>query len=581
MTFKEAFHLALQNLEAGNLIQAENICRQILQQRPGDPNALHLLGAVVHQTGRLNLAVDLIYRAAQADPRRPDVFNNLGAALNDLGRIDDAIVAYRHALRLDPQYAEAYNNLAISLCGKGLISESIDASRRAIQLKPDYAQAHGNLAGALAGAGRLDESFAVFENAFALAPDNWSIRSNYLFMLPFHPAMLQGDILKKCLQWNDRFAAPLRGQIKPHANDRDPNRRLRIGYVSPDFRDHCQSFFMIPLLSAHDRAQYEIYCYSSVGHADATTERIRLLADAWRDVARQSDAAVAEAIRSDRIDILVDLTMHMARGRPLLFAHKPAPVQIAWLAYPGTTGISAIDYRFSDPYLDPPENGGADYSEKTVTLPDTFWCYDPLTTEPQVGPLPAVENGYITFGCLNNFCKINRGVLELWAEVLTAVDGSKLFLLAPEGMARERAQEVFSSQGISPERIEFTATLPRPEYLKNYHRIDVGLDTIPYNGHTTSLDSYWMGVPVVTLVGSTVVGRAGLSQLSNLQLPELIAHTPEQFVEIAAGLARDIPRLTQLRATLRGRLQDSPLMNAKLFARNIEAAYCQVWRERP
>ena len=369
-----------------------------------------------------------------------------------------------------------------------------------------------------------------------------------------------------------------RNSFSRMATTATPTAALRIGYVSPDFREHCQSFFTIPLLSNHDREAFEIFCYPHVRRPDAITERIRGCAEVWRSILGMTDDQAARIIREDRIDILVDLTMHMAHGRPLIFARKPAPVQVAWLAYPGTTGLSAMDYRLTDPYLDPPGLNDQFYSETSIRLPDTFWCYDPLDAELAVNALPAQAHGHITFGCLNNFCKVNEQVLRLWAQVLKTVDRSRLMLLCPEGSHRQPLLDLLQREGISPDRIELLAFRPRPQYLELYHRIDVGLDTFPYNGHTTSLDSFWMGVPVVTLVGQTVVGRAGLSQLTNLGLTELIAQTPEQYIQIATDLAGDLPRLAELRRTLRARMQASPLMDAPRFARNVEAAYRQMWR---
>jgi len=272
------------------------------------------------------------------------------------------------------------------------------------------------------------------------------------------------------------------------------------------------------------------------------------------------------------------LTMHMAHGRPLVFAQKPSPVQVCWLAYPGTTGLSTIDYRLTDPHLDPPGLDDRHYAEESMRLPDTFWCYDPLTSEPAVNSLPAPGKGHITFGSLNNFCKVNDDVLEVWARVLTAVDRSQLVVMAPEGSSREHTAELLGRQGLAPDRITFVGKQPLIEYFKLYHDIDIGLDTFPYSGHTTSLDAYWMGVPVVTLAGQTVVGRAGVSQLTNLGLTELIAQTPNQFVEIAAKLASDRGRLSALRSTLRERMKCSPLMDSPRFARNIEAAYRTMWQ---
>ncbi len=253
-------------------------------------------------------------------------------------------------------------------------------------------------------------------------------------------------------------------------------------------------------------------------------------------------------------------------------------MQVCWLAYPGTTGLETIDYRLTDPHLDPPGLNDDDYSEQSIRLADTFWCYDPLSSQPAVNALPALEKGHITFGCFNNFCKVNAGVVKLWAQVLKAVDRSQLLVLAPEGSHRHDTLDLLEQEGVTPDRVTFVAGRPRAQYLELYHRIDVGLDTVPYNGHTTSLDSFWMGVPVITIVGRTVVGRAGLSQLRNLGLPELIAESPEQYVRTAAGLANDLRRLAGLRATLRERMLNSPLMDAPRFARNVEAAYRRMWR---
>ena len=270
--------------------------------------------------------------------------------------------------------------------------------------------------------------------------------------------------------------------------------------------------------------------------------------------------------------------MHMAHNRLLVFARKPAPVQVCWLAYPGSTGLSTIDYRLSDPHLDPPDRDDRHYAEQSIRLRDCFWCYDPLAAGPAVNALPALEQGHVTFGSLNNFCKVTAAVLKLWAEALRAVPRSRLLMLAPEDDCRQRILDIFQCEGVAGERVTFVAHQPRPQYLELFHSIDVGLDTFPYNGHTTSLDSFWMGVPVLTLVGQTAVGRAGVCLLNNLGLPQWIAATPAQFVTGAVDLANDLPRLRELRATLRQRMQSSPLMDAPRFARHVEAAYRGMWR---
>ncbi|MGA2442601.1 MAG: hypothetical protein ABSH08_16730, partial [Tepidisphaeraceae bacterium] len=402
--------------------------------------------------------------------------------------------------------------------------------------------------------------------------------SNLIYTLHFHPGYDARMIHEELRRWNQQHAEPLKKFIQPHTNNRDPDRRLRIGYLSPDFREHVVGQNLLPMLRQHDHGQVEIFCYANVLRPDARTDELRRHADVWRSIAGLSDSQAADLIRQDWIDILVDLALHTASNRLMLFAHKPAPVQATFAGYPGSTGLDTIDYRLTDPYLDPPGLNDQFYSETSIRLPDSFWCYDPLVTELSVNSLPAQTDGHVTFGCLNKFCKVNEQVLRLWAQILKTVDRSRLMMLCPEGSHRQPLLDMLQREGINPDRVELIAHRPRLQYLELYHRIDVGLDTFPYNGHTTSLDSFWMGVPVITLVGQPVVGRAGLSQLTNLGLTELIAQTPEQYVRIAAELAGDLPRMAELRRTLRPRMQASPLMDAPRFARNIEAAYRQMWR---
>jgi predicted O-linked N-acetylglucosamine transferase (SPINDLY family) len=552
--------------------------RQAIQLQPDYAEGYNNLGIALLGLGQLEEAIAAYRQAIRIKPDHALAHNNLGNALKDKGQFDEAIASYRQAIRLKPDFAEAHSNLGAALEYKGQLDEAIAACRQAIRIKPDYAKAHSNLGNPLKDKGQLDEAIAAYRQSVRLKPDFAGVHSNLLFALHYHPEYDAGMILEEHRRWNQQHAEPLKKFIQPHANDRDPDRRLRIGYVSPDFCEHCQAFFTIPLLSNHDREAFEIFCYAHLRRPDAVTERIRGYAQVWRPIVGITDEQAARKIRQDRIDILVDLTMHMAKNRILLFARKPAPVQATWLAYPGTTGLSAMDYRLTDPYLDPPGLNDPFYSETSIRLPDTFWCYDPLITRLAVNALPAQTHGHVTFGCLNNFCKVNEPVLQLWARVLKTVPRSRFMLLCPEGSHRQPLLDLLQREGISPDRIELIAFRPRQQYLELYHRIDVGLDTFPYNGHTTSLDSFWMGVPVITLVGKTVVGRAGLSQLTNLGLTELIAQTPEQYVQIAAELSGDLPRLAELRRTLRARMQASPLMDGPRFARNVEAAYRQMWR---
>jgi predicted O-linked N-acetylglucosamine transferase (SPINDLY family) len=544
MTVQEQYESALSHYQAGRLAEAERLCRQILAQNPNHADALNLLGVLLGQMGQWDAPPRLIRRAIAINSTNASYYSNLGNALTDQGQLDEAIASYREAIRLKPDFAAAHNNLGNALNGVGQLDEAIAAYRQAIRLKPDYAEAHSNL----------------------------------VFSLHHHAACDARMIHEELRGWNLQHAEPLKKFTQPHRNNRDPERCLRVGYVSADFYDHASAFFLLPLFRHHDRRRVEVFCYSLQARSDQVTQQMKDHVQHWRTIVGQPDAKVAAQIRQDQIDVLVDLKLHTGGNRLLIFAHKPAPVQATWLGYPGTTGLDTMDYRLSDPHLDPPGLDDAYYSERSIRLPDTFWCYDSLTDEPKVNAPPCQEKGFVTFGCLNNFFKVNDSAVAVWAGVLKAVSNSRLLLLAPEGSARQRVLDWLGREGIGPERVEFVARQFRPEYLRTYHRIDIGLDTVPYNGHTTSLDSFWMGVPVIALAGGTVVGRAGVSQLTNLGLPELIARTPQQYVRIAGELAGNLPRLGELRRTLRARMQASPLMDAERFARNIETAYRRMWR---
>jgi predicted O-linked N-acetylglucosamine transferase (SPINDLY family) len=445
-----------------------------------------------------------------------------------------------------------------------------------LKVQPANPTFYYNAGIALNNLGRQEQAVAALRRAMQLSPEDPGPQSNLIFTMNFHPACDAGSILREAREWDERHCTPLRRQIQPHKNNRDADRPLRIGYVSADYWDHASAFFLLPLFRHHDRRQFVQFCYNQRAASDAVTQQMRDQVQHWRKIAGVTDAEVAALIRKDQIDILVDLKVHTGDNRLMVFARKPAPVQMTWLGYPGTTGLATMDYRLTDPYLDPPGETDAFYAEKSIRLPDTFWCYDPLGSEPAVNAPPCLKNGFITFGCLNNFAKVNDVLLSLWARVLNANPGSHLILLAPGGSARQWALDRL---GIGPDRVEFVPRQTRLEYLQTYHRIDIGLDTLPYNGHTTSLDALWMGVPVVSQIGRTVVGRAGWSQLSNLGLTELAAKDDEQFVKIAGDLAGDFGRIAELRSGLRRRMIESPLMDSRKFTRGVEAAFRQAWRE--
>jgi len=381
-------------------------------------------------------------------------------------------------------------------------------------------------------------------------------------------------------KWDERHAQPLRASIRPHQNNRDPEKRLRIGFVSPDFRDHVVGRNILPLFEHRNRDQLEFFVYGDVLWPDGLTEEFQRLGDGWRSVLGLTDEQAAQVIRQDQVDILVDLTLHMANSRLLTFARRPAPVQVTYLGYCGTTGLSAMDYRLSDAYLDPPGTNLSDYSEQTIRLPGSYWCYKPKTDTPEPVAPPALSTGSITFGCLNNFAKVSAASLDAWGGILRAVPESRLVLHASSGTHRQRTLETFARSGVQPGRIEFVAGQPYHDYIKTYERIDISLDPFPYAGGITSCDSLWMGVPVVTLAGTqSPVSRGGCSILGNVGLTELIAPNVETYQSIAVNLANDLPRLANHRSALRQKMLESPLMNTARFTRNMEAVYRQIWRK--
>jgi predicted O-linked N-acetylglucosamine transferase (SPINDLY family) len=562
--------------------------------------AHYALGLLFQDVGDAGGALVCFERAAQLQPGSPEIQRRIGAArsalaaaggtpapamvalagaLDRAGRQVDALAMVQRALQIDPKLAEGHCCLGELQEAGELYDEAVLSYRRALALEPGRKSVHRSLANVLARCGRVDEAILALKEEIALQPDDPSAYSRYLMQRHYSTGYDARTLGEEARQWDVRFGRALASAIQPHDNDRSPDRRLRVGYVSPSFKQHVHSFFLIPLLAHHDHRNFEIFCYSDVEQTDGMTSIYRGHADRWLDVAGMDDERLVALIREDRIDVLVDLTMHTADGRLLAFARKPAPVQIAWLAYPGTTGLSAMDYRITDPYLDPRGSDTTVYVERSIRLPETFWCYSPLVTEASTSPLPALTNGYVRFGCLNNFAKVNDAVIALWARVLEKVPASRLVLRAPAGETRRRLLATFAQHGVRPERLELVGTQGRLPYLATYRTIDVCLDTAPCSGHTTSMDAMWMGVPVVTLVGPTVVGRAGVCLAMNVGMPDLVARTEDEYVTIAVGLVTDLQRLAQLRATLRNRMESSPLMDAPRFARNLEAAYRSAWKD--
>ncbi len=574
---------ALTNLGAvhesrGQLDEAFALYQRAVDADPRAVVARNGLGVVLQHLGKLDAAVQVFREVQQIDPAFVPGHMNLGNVFQSQGKMASAIACYREVLAIEPNNADAYNNIGSACAEQGLRDESMTYYRRAIELNPGFALAHGNLAVALQMLGRLDESIAAHRAAVELAPDNAGLHSNLLYALNYHPRHDPAMLFAEHRAWGQRHADPLTARSAPHTNARERNKRLRVGYLSPNFMAHAVNFFSEPILTWHDHTQFEIVCYADMLQGDETTNRLRTYADEWREIGSLTDEQVCDLVRRDQIDILVDLTGHIGCNRLLIFARKPAPVQVTYIGYQNTTGMRGMDYRPTDEYSDPPGATEAWHTETLVRMPRTFFCYLPSPYAPLVDESPAVKNGFVTFGSFNNFSKITPDVLRVWAQIVSRVAGSRLILLADiTPSLRQYVQGVFDTQGVDPGRLELVNRLPREKYLELISRADVALDPFPFNGHTTTCDALWQGVPVVTLSGQNYVSRFGGSGLMTLGLESLIARTAPEYIEIATTLASDVGRLKSLRGSLRQRMAASPLLDFQTFTRNLEAEYRKMW----
>jgi predicted O-linked N-acetylglucosamine transferase (SPINDLY family) len=565
-------------LAHGNLEAARERFQRACALRPDFVPALRNLGLTLSRLGRLDEARAAFERARALAPTVAAIHHGLGTILLKQGRLAEALACLQQAVVLGADSAEVHNDLAAVYLQTRQLDAALDHCRRALALRPDGPDALNNLATVCKQQGALDAAIECYRRA--ARPDRPDIGSNLILALHYRFGDRPDVIEPELARWRQQHAASLRSDSVRHGNDRSPDRRLRIGYVSPDLAAHPVGRFLEPLLAAHDRRSVEIFCYSAGRIADAFTAQIRTHADQWREIAALTDDQAADLIRRDQIDVLVDLALHTAGNRLLVFARQPAPVQVSYLGYPGDAGLPEIGYRISDVFLDPPDvqpprtRGAA-----AVKLPETYWCYRPAgasSTAPT--PLPAATNGWATFGSLNNFCKVTPEVLAAWAGILARVPAARLALHSDPGAHRPRIEEFFAQRGVDPRRLRFIDSAPLDRYLQAYDAIDIALDTFPFPGGTTTCDALWRGVPVVSLAGPTPVTRAGCSILSNVELQELVATNIDDYVRIAVALASAPAQLAALRGSLRARMEASPLMDRARFARHLEAAYRAMWR---
>jgi protein O-GlcNAc transferase len=576
---KEA-HAALAEMcrAGGKLDEACGHYEAILRFDPRSAPALISLGAVLHQQGKPGDAQECFQRALEIDARSVQGHVNLGYSFQAQGKLASATDCFERALQVEPNHAEAHNSLAVTWNLRGRPDQALAHCRRAVEIDPTFAFAHNSLGVCLQDLGRLDEATASYRTAVQLAPDAAGHHSNLLYAMNCDSSCDAASVAAEHRAWGQRHAHPLTPKRLEHSNDRTPGRRLRIGYASPYFRQHAVNTFIEPILASHDHETFEVFCYSDVAAADATTRQLMMHADRWRPTAGLSDQQLSEAIREDRIDILIDLSGHIGGNRLLVFARKPAPVQVTYLGYQNTTGMTAMDYRLTDDYADPPGRTEAYYTEQLVRLPGSFFCYLPANDVPPINGLPLESNGFVTFGSFNNFFKVTPEVLATWAKLLRTVPRSRLVVLAYTiDLVTEHVYDTIKRHGVDANRVEVTDRLPYRQYLELIQTVDIALDPFPFNGHTTTCDCLWQGVPVVTLSGQTYASRFGGSGLVTLGLADLIAHTADEYVQTATSLATDVERLRQLRSSLRERMAGSPLLDFRTFTRNLEAEYRRMW----
>jgi predicted O-linked N-acetylglucosamine transferase (SPINDLY family) len=565
---------------SGELARAAETLARAARLFPGDADIHFNLGNALSDLGRLADAAPSFARAAELAPRDAGIRFALGETLARTEHGEAAAEAYAAVIALDPGHAKAWTALGVLR----LESNDIPASRaplsRAVALDPGLAEAHVNLGLLRVQEGDADGAVIASARAVELNPSLARARSNLVQQMPYSARFSAADILAEARKWNAAHAAPLAAKARPFANSRDPERRLKIGYVGGDFRAHPVGYFTLALFAHHDPALVETFVYMTYPKGDAVSDRIRASVARWRDVSAERDAELAATVRADGIDVLVDMAGHTARNRLLALAERAAPVQAVGGGAMGTTGVAAVDYFLADRFEIPPGYERF-YSESVVRLPADYVCYAPPEHAPEVAPLPSRANGFLTFGCFNAAAKVTPEAIRLWARVLNAVPQSRLFLKSfayadPE--ARARFLRLFAEAGVPEDRLILEGPSPHADLLAAYGRVDVALDPLPYSGGLTTLESLWMGVPVVAWPGETFASRHSASHLSNAGMPELVAASADGYVAVARGLAADLDALERLRASLRAKVAASPVCDGGTYARGIEAAYREMWR---
>ncbi|MDA7573129.1 tetratricopeptide repeat protein [Candidatus Pelagibacter sp.] len=561
--------------ELGRLNDAERSCRKAITLRPKLVIAHYNLAIILQKLGRLEESEASFRKVIILKPDFTEIHNNLGVLLKKQGRFNEAEASYRKAIALKNDLTEAHNNLGVVLKEQGMLNEAEASYRKAITLKPNYAEAYNNLGIMLKELGRLEEAFASFNKAIELKVDFSDAYNNKNLCLNYSSLWSPSFIYKEHLKFEKQF-----GRLKAKKSFDAPLKKnfgeqLRIGYISPDFRKHSVAYFFEPLLKHHNNKVVETFCYYNNNVVDEMTKRLMSASDHWRSIFDVAESDVASLIRNDKIDILVDLSGHTGKNSLLVFVQKPAPIQVTWLGYTNTTGLSTIDYRFTDIIADPIGEADELHSETLLRLPNGFQCYQGnenvlVGLEP-----PQKSQGYITFGSFNNLSKITPQVIKTWSKILHSVPSSHLLLKSLQlNHNKDYYLELFKKEGLAENRIKLYGQLPSiDDHLELYNSIDICLDPFPFNGATTTCEALWMGVPVITLLGDRHVGRVGASILTNVGLKNFIAQDIDGYIKLSIEMASNTNYLRETRKTLRERMQRSPLCDGRSFANDVETAY--------
>ena len=605
--------LALQ--AQGQLTEAMTSYQQAIAIKPNFADAYSNLGELLREQGQIAEAIANYQQALAINPQFAKAHNNLGLALKEQGQFQAAVTHYQRALAIDPNYVKAYFNLGTLLFSRRELESASRCFAKLIAIKPDYLEAYTSLTSILFEQGKLDETIdycqralTVDENcaeihitlagtwfrlgkleavvkhyrqALTIQPDNYMAHSGLLMAMHYSMDYDMPALFAEHLRFAKQHVKPLQKLIRPHHNNKSWQRRLKIGYVSPDFRYHSTTFYMEPVLAAHHHDEFEIFVYADVLTPDAATQRLQGYVDHWRDLINLSDEQVAEQIRADQIDILVDLAGHTDRHRLLVLARKPAPIQVTYLGYAGTTGVATIDYKLTDEVIDPPGETESYHTEELVRLPVYRIISFNEQNSPPINLLPALQAKHITFASFNNFSKVTPYIINIWAKILTTLANARLLIVVKDADKESTQQQVktlFTQHGVAAEQLTITGMRPFYQYLQLHHQVDVGLDPFPHMGATTTFVSLWMGVPVITLMGPKPASKGG-GPLKTLGLDRFVTYSPEEYINMALWVTEHLEELSELRQNLREKMLHSPLMDANHFIKALEAAYRQMWRK--